>query len=41
MPLKKNDYFFASKKFTEAELNFKDPMFAAKSSIMSVFLYTE
>ena len=32
-----NDYFFASKKFTEAELNFKAPRFAAKSSIMSSY----
>ena len=34
---KNNDYFFASKKFTEAELNFNSPLFAAKSSIMSAF----
>ena len=33
----KNDFFFASKKFTEAELNFKVPKFAAKSAIMSSF----
>ncbi len=33
----KNDFFFASKKFSEAELNFKDPSLAAKSSIMSSF----
>ena len=44
---KKNDFFFASKKFTEAELNFDSPLFAAKSSIMSAFslygvnLYTD
>ena len=35
--LEKNDYFYASKKFTEAELNFKEPKFAAKSAIMSSF----
>ena len=34
---KKNDYFFASKKFSEAELNFKSIELAAKSSIMSSF----
>jgi len=34
---KKNDYFFASKKFTEAEINFDSPLLAAKSSIMSAF----
>lgn len=33
----KNDFFFASKKFSEAELNFKNVDLAAKSSIMSVF----
>ena len=33
----KNDYFYASKKFSEAELNFKVPKFAAKSAIMSSF----
>ena len=33
----KNDYFYASKKFSEAELNFKKIDFAAKSSIMSSF----
>ena len=33
----KNDYFYASKKFTEAELNFKRPKFAAKSAIMASF----
>jgi len=32
-----NDYFFANKKFEEAELNFKNINFAAKSTIMSVF----
>ena len=35
--MKKNDYFFANKKFTEAELNFKDINLAAKSAIMSTF----
>ncbi len=34
---KKNDFFFASKKFSEAELNFKSIEFAAKSSIMTSF----
>ena len=33
----KNDYFFASKKFSEAELNFKNVDLAAKSSIMSSY----
>ena len=31
------DYFYASKKFNEAELNFTDPVLAAKSSIMSSY----
>ena len=34
---KKNDFFFASKKFSEAELQFKVIELAAKSSIMSAF----
>ena len=33
----RNDYFFASKKFTEAELNFDNIELAAKSAIMSSF----
>ncbi len=33
----KNDFFFANKKFTEAELNFTDVNLAAKSAIMSCF----
>ena len=33
----KNDYFYANKKFSEAELNFKIVEFAAKSAIMSSF----
>ncbi len=33
----KKDYFFASKKFDEAELNFTSPELAAKSSIMSSY----
>jgi outer membrane protein assembly factor BamD len=33
----KNDYFFANKKFSEAELNFDNSKFAAKSAIMSIF----
>lgn len=33
----KNDYFYASKKFSEAELNFKNVDLAAKSSIMSSY----
>ena len=32
-----NQFFFASKKFTEAETNFTSPEAAAKSSIMSAF----
>ncbi len=32
-----NDYFFASKKFSEAELNFENIDLAAKSSIMSSY----
>ena len=35
--LEKNDFFFAQKKFSEAELNFKQPDLAAKSAIMSSF----
>ena len=34
---KKNDFFFANKKFSEAELNFEIVELAAKSSIMSAF----
>ena len=33
----KNDFFFANKKFTEAELNFDNPEFAAKSAIMASY----
>ena len=33
----KKDYFFASKKFDEAELNFSKPELAAKASIMSSY----
>ena len=33
----KNDYFFASKKFSEAELNFENIELAAKSAIMSSY----
>ena len=32
-----NDFFFASKKFSEAELNFENTELAAKSSIMASF----
>ena len=32
-----NDFFYASKKFSEAELNFNIPKLAAKSAIMSCF----
>ena len=32
-----NDFFFASQKFSEAELIFDSPMHAAKSSIMSAY----
>jgi len=34
---KKGDYFFANKKFSEAELNFDNIEFAAKSAIMSSY----
>ena len=34
---KKNDFFYASKKFSEAELNFETVELAAKSSIMESF----
>ena len=33
----KNDFFLANKKFSQAELNFKEPLFAAKSAIMSCY----
>ena len=33
----KNQYFFANKKFSEAEINFEIPELAAKSAIMSSF----
>ena len=32
-----NNYFFANKKFLEAELNFEKPELAAKAAIMSCF----
>jgi len=32
-----NDFFFSNKKFSEAELNFEETEFAAKSAIMSIF----
>lgn len=35
--MRQNDYFFANKKFEEAELNFTDVNLAAKSAIMSIF----
>ena len=35
--MKKNDYFFANKKFEKAEQNFTDIDLAARSAIMSVF----
>ena len=31
----KNDYFFASKKFSEAEINFQNMDFAAKSALVT------
>ncbi len=34
---KNNDFFFASKKFSEAELNFEIPSLAAKAAIMSSY----
>ena len=33
----KNDFFFASKKFSEAEFNFKIPEYAAKAALMESF----
>ena len=33
----KNDYFYANKKFSEAELNFKNIDLAAKSAVMASF----
>ena len=33
----RNDFFYASKKFSEAELNFEDIELSAKSAIMSSF----
>ena len=35
--MENNDYFFANKKFTEAELNFENIDLAAKSAVMSIF----
>ena len=35
--VKKNDFFFASKKFSEAELLFKDPQQSAKSLVMMIY----
>ena len=32
-----NDFFYASKKFSEAEINFEDIDLAAKSAVMSSF----
>ena len=32
---KKNQFFFASKKFTEAEINFTSPEAAAKSTLLN------
>ena len=34
---KNNDFFFASKKFSEAELNFEDPTSSAKAAIMASY----
>ena len=34
---KNNDFFFASKKFSEAEINFDSPKYAAKSSLMNAY----
>ena len=34
---KNNNFFFANKKFTEAELNFDNPDYAAKSAIMASY----
>jgi len=35
----KNDFFFASKKFTEAELLFQDPKESAKSAVMAAYSF--
>ena len=35
--MENNDYFFANKRFTEAELNFENIDLAAKSAVMSIF----
>ncbi len=35
--IEQNDFFFANKKFSEAELNFEEIEYAAKSAIMSIF----
>lgn len=37
MAFNKNDFFFASKKFSEAELNFDIPEYAAKAALMESF----
>ena len=37
----KRDYFFAAKKFSEAELNFEIVEFAAKSALMQSFVFTQ
>ena len=34
-----NDFFYANKKFDEAELNFENIDLAAKSAVMSIFLF--
>ena len=33
----KNNFFFASKKFSKAEINFRDASLAAKVSILSLY----
>lgn len=35
--IKKNDFFFASKKFSEAELSFEDPQQSARSLVMTIY----
>ncbi|MDC0525210.1 outer membrane protein assembly factor BamD [Pelagibacteraceae bacterium] len=37
LAFEKNDFTYASKKFSEAEINFTDPRLAAKSAIMASF----
>ena len=38
---KSNDYFFANKKFSEAELNFQNIDYAAKAALMSSYAFNK